>query len=1032
MRNISSWAIRNPIPPIVLFMILTLAGIVAFARMDINAMPDISVPIINVTVSQPGAAPVEIEKQITQRVEGAVAGLGNVKTIRSWMREGQSTTIVEFQLGTPVDRAENDVRNAVANIRSTLPGGIQEPYVNRENIEGAPIAYFAVSTTDMTREGLSWFVDNTISKQLVSIPGIAKIGRGGGVDREIRIELDPARLQSYGITAVQLNDELRSLNLDAPGGRTQLAGSEQSLRVLGGAKTAEGLADTRISLAGGRTIALRDVADVRDSYAEVRNIGRMNGRDVVSFDVYKAKGASEVRVYAEVEKRLTEIKKLHPNVNFELIFTTVPFTKLQYNSAIDAMIEGAVLAVLVVWLFLRDWRATAISALAIPLSAIPTFFFMQAMGFTLNTISLLALSLVAGILVDDAIVEIENIVRHMRMGKSAYQASLEAADEIGLAVVATTFSIVAVFLPVSFMGGIAGQFFREFGLTVAVAVLISLLVARLITPMVAAYFLDARMALHEHRTPGWVRGYVKVLSWSLRHRWLTIFGGAVAFVLMVFGFTKLPTTFQPVTNQDNSTVEVKLPPGVRIDDVRRVAGQADAILRAQPEVKSVYQSGDGGSEINEAQLYVSLRPADQRKATSDEFEKRVAPLLQAIPDARVTFLSQRGGGGRDITLQLVGDDPDLLNATARKLLADMRRLPQLRNPLMADDFPRPEISIKPRFDLAADLGVSVAALSQTVRIATLGEIDQNLAKFSLSDRQIPIRVSLKSNARQDLNTLENLPVPTANGRSVPLKVVAEIKFGEGPSVIRRYNQGRRVVVGADLAPGMQTGTAQTAIHALPSYKNLPQGVTEAKTGDAQVQEEFVSGLLTAIVSGIFLVFSVLVLLYRRILPPFVNMASLLLAPAGAVVALLILGWPISMPVGIGILMLFGIVAKNSILLVDMAIEEQRHGHDRDTSIRNAGLKRAQPIVMTTVAMVAGMIPILIGLTGDSSWRAPMAVTIIGGLILSTILTLVLVPAGYSLSDDFENWLAPRLGRALTTHHGAPIAPGAAPAPAPAE
>ncbi len=1029
MRNISSWAIRNPIPPIVLFMILTLAGIVAFARLDINQMPDISVPIINVEVSQPGAAPVEIEKQITQRIEGAVAGLGNVKNIHSYISEGSSNTTVEFQLGTPVDRAENDVRAAVSNIRSTLPGGIQEPFVNRQNVDGGSIAYIAVSSNRMSIEQLSWYVDNTITKTLLSIPGIAQINRGGGVNREIRIEIDPARLQSYGLTAAALNQELRALNIDAPGGRTEIAGSEQSLRVLGGAKNVAALADTRIAIAGGRTIALRDVADIRDSFGEVRNIGRLNGRDVVSFGIGKAKGASDVKVYAEVQKRLGEIGKLRPDMKFETIYTSVPYTQAQYDSAIDAMIEGAVLAVIVVWLFLRDWRATAISALAIPLSAIPTFAFMQLMGFTLNTISLLALSLVAGILVDDAIVEIENIVRHMRMGKSAYEASMEAADEIGLAVVATTFSIVAVFLPVSFMRGIAGQFFREFGLTVSVAVLISLLVARLITPMVAAYFLDARLALHEHRTPGWVRGYVRVLQWSLGHRWLTIAGGAVAFGLMIFGLMTLPTTFQPTINTDFSVVNVELPPGVQLADLARVAARADAILRAQPEVKTVYQSsGDNGS-VNQANLYTQLVPPKQRKATSDEFEKRLAPLLQSIPDARVTFQSQRGGGGRDVTIQLVGDDPEQLSLAARRIVADMAKLPSLRNPLIANDFPRPEISIKPRFDLAADLGVSVATLSETVRIATLGEIDQNTAKFTLADRQIPIRVSLKTDARRDLTTLQNLPVPTANGGSVPLKVVADIKFGEGPSVIRRFDQARRVNIGADLAPGFETGTAQKQVYATDAFKNLPSGVHEAKFGDAQVQEEFMTGLLTAIVAGVFLVFAVLVLLYRRVLPPFVNMASLLLAPAGAVVALHLVGWPISMPVGIGILMLFGIVAKNSILLVDMAIEEQRHGHDRDTSIRNAGLKRAQPIVMTTVAMVAGMIPILIGLTGDSSWRAPMAITIIGGLILSTILTLVLVPAGYSLSDDFENWLAPRLGKALTTHHGAPVAPGPAPVPA---
>jgi multidrug efflux pump subunit AcrB len=633
MRNISSWAIRNPIPPIVLFLMLTIAGIVSFQRLEINQMPDISVPVIMVSVSQPGAAPTELESTIVRRVEGAVAGIGNVKDITSWMREGTANTMVEFHFGTPVDRAENDVRAAIGNIRSDLPQDIREPNIRRMDVEGGAIAYFAVSTTDMTREELSWFVDNTIVKDLISIKGVAQVGRGGGVDREIRIELDPARLQSFGITAYQVNNQLQQLNLDAPGGRTQIAGAEQSLRVLGGAKTAVELGATRIALTGGRTVALSEIAEVRDSYAEIRSVSLMNGREVTSFGVFKAKGASDVSVWNEVNERLDAIKKAHPEAQFDLLFTSVDYTKMQYSSAMTALIEGAILAVIVVWFFLRDWRATLISALAIPLSAIPTFFFMEALGFTLNTISLLALSLVAGILVDDAIVEIENIVRHMRMGKTAYQASLDAADEIGMAVVATTFSIVAVFLPVAFMGGVSGQYFEQFGLTVSIAVLMSLLVARLITPLLAAYFLSSKGA-QPHGEAGWIKAYMKVLHWSLEHRWVVIAGGVIAFALTIMGFMRLPQTFQPTIDVDYSQVEVELPPGVRLDDTKRIALQVSRILEARPEVKAVFADAGNGGEVNEANLYITLKPAGERDISSVEFEKQVSAQLEQIPDAR--------------------------------------------------------------------------------------------------------------------------------------------------------------------------------------------------------------------------------------------------------------------------------------------------------------------------------------------------------------------------------------------------------------
>jgi multidrug efflux pump subunit AcrB len=1007
-RNISAWSIRNPVPPIVLFIALSLAGIVSFMRMDVNNNPDVSFPAAQVIVSQPGAAPTELETQVTQRVEAAVRGISGVDEISSYVSEGNSRTSVQFAIGTPVDRAVNDVRDAISQIRSQLPDGILEPQVVRVDIEGGPIAYFSVEAVDMTLEQLSWFVDNTVAKRLLSIEGMAQVRRGGGVSREIRIILDPMKLQMQGITAAQVNAQLRQTNLNAAGGRAEIAGSEQSVRVLGNADNAYSLGQKQISVGNGRTIKLADIAEVRDLYAEQRSVSKMGDRQVLSFSLEKAKGYSDVTVYDEAVKTIEQIKKENPKIRFSQLYTSVDYTKAQYHSAIDAMIEGAVLAVLVVFLFLRDWRATVISALAIPLSAIPAFWIMDLMGFTLNGISLLALSLVAGVLVDDAIVEIENIVRHMRMGKTAYQASIDAADEIGLAVLATTMAIVAVFLPVGLMPGISGQFFKQFGLTVVAAVLMSLAVARLVTPMIAAYFLKAH-GTAEHGDNAPMRAYTRLLAWSLDNRWKTVGLGGVAFLLTILGFYTLPFTFQPPRNADSSQVKIEMVPGSTLADTTAITDRVAKTLMTAPDVQSAFED----IEVGNANIFVQLKPKKERNRTSTEFERAMAPALRNIPDARVSFQSQNGGGGRDITLVLAGDDPDVLNAAAIKLVDQLRTIPELRAPRIEGDLSRPEIVIRPRFDIAADMGVTTNALSQTIRIATLGDIDQNVAKFSLSDRQIPIRVAIDEDSRRNLSTIQNLPVPTASGGSVPLKVVADIGFGAGPSELRRYNQTRRAMIGADLAPGTVSGQAMTKINQLEALRNLPPGVAKVNYGDSKWQQEMITNFVVAVFSGVLLVFAVLVLLYKRVMPPFVNMGSLLLAPLGGAIALHITGHAISMPVLIGLLMLLGIVAKNSILLVDFALEEMNKGIDQRTAILDAGHKRAQPIVMTTIAMVAGMLPIALSISGDGSFRAPMGVTVIGGLLLSTVLTLVIVPASFSLADDFEKWLAPRLSRWLT-------------------
>ncbi|UVO50088.1 efflux RND transporter permease subunit [Sphingomonas sp. SUN019] len=1031
-RNISAWSIRNPVPSIVLFLMLTVAGIVSFYRMDINQEPDIDFPAVAVEISQPGAAPSELETQITQRVEAATRSIEGVDEIQSFVSEGNSTTIIQLDIGTPVDRAVNEVRDAITQERGNLPEGILEPQVSRVKINDDDLGSFSAIATDMTVEQLSWYIDNTVAKELLSVPGLASVERNGGVDREIRVILDPAKLAAQGLTATQINQQLRQVNLNAAGGRAEIAGSEQSLRVLGNARNAYELGQTQITVGDGRTVKLSDIGVVRDLYAEQRSAASVDGRPVLSFDFKRAKGASDVTVFKDAKAKLESLEKRNPAVKFKMRINGSKYAMEQYKSAIHAMIEGAVLAVFIVFLFLRDWRATAISALAIPLSAIPAFWFMDLMGFTLNSMTLLALSLVAGVLVDDAIVEIENIVRHMRMGKSAYQASIDAADEIGLAVLATTMAIVAVFLPVGLMPGVSGQFFKNFGLTVVVAVLMSLAVARLITPMIAAYFLKSFG--HAEHGEGWLMDvYMKVLRWTLvtskahaararggyhkataylrDHRVWVMGMGGLAFLATIWCFTALPMQFQPATDQERSTVTITMAPGTTLAQTQGVVTQVYDILRKQPEVETVYTRAFVGNGRVTAQF------KEKRDKTSTEFERALAPELAKIPDARVNFQSQFGWGdnNRDVSITLGGDDPVELRNTANKIVREMSGLQGLLAPRIAGDLNRPEIVIRPRLDLAANLGVTTSALSSAIRIATLGDIDQNSARFSLSDRQIPIRVALDQSSRSRLATIENLPVQTQSGGSVPLSVVAQIGFGSGPTKINRLNQQRQLTIGADLSPGLVLSDAMKKVNELPAMKNLPLGVQRMSVGQAKWQMEMLISFAIAVVSGIFLVFSVLVLLYRRLLPPLVNMGSLALAPLGGLLALMATGHALSLPVFIGILMLLGIVAKNSILVIDFALEEMSKGVGVYNAIVDAGHKRAQPIVMTTVAMIAGMVPTALSLSGDGAWRAPMGVVVIGGLALSTLLTLIIVPAVFSLAVGVERRVGPWLGRRLLTY-----------------
>ena len=782
-----------------------------------------------------------------------------------------------------------------------------------------------------------------------------------------------------------------------------------------------------IVLPRGRKVRLDQLGSVTDATAEPRTFAALNGNPVVAFAISRAKGASDVVVAADVAKKVNELQKAYPNVELKLIDSMVVYTLGAYHSTMKTMIEGAILAIIVVFIFLRDWRATIIAAIALPLSIIPAFWALDAAGFSLNLVSLLAITIVTGILVDDAIVEIENIVRHTRMGKSPYRAALEAADEIGLAVIAITLTIIAVFVPVSFMGGIAGQYFKQFGLVVAFAVFFSLLVARLITPLLAAYFLRPS---HHSNKEGWLlRLYTRLMRWSVAHHYKTVALGLAIFAGSIGSFYLLPAGFLPADDSGRLLLAVELPPGSRIADTRAVTDTIARNVRARTDVNSVFINGGrvmgSGAEVRKATLVINIVPKEQRKLTQDEVRDEIGRSLAGVPDIRFWFL--KDNGQRQLQLVATGRDAAAVTHFAADLTSQAKRIPLLANVVSTAELDRPELRVVPITDVAAELGVSTEAISEAVRIATIGDIGANLAKFDVGDRQVPIRVQLEERARGERQMLESLKVATGAGAAVPLSAVARFELAQGPTAIDRYDRMRRVVIGADLVGDVPLGKAVDRVMALPAAKSLPPGVEIKQFGDAEVMGEVFESFAKAMGAGIMMVFAVLVLLFGSFLQPITILFSLPLSIGGAIVALAVTSKPISLPVVIGILMLMGIVTKNAIMLVDFAIEEMKRGVPRADAIVDAGRKRARPIIMTTIAMIGGMLPSAYGVGSGGEFRSPMAIAVIGGLMSSTLLSLVFVPAVFAVMDDIA-----KLAWRLFARFVGPGEEKAAPAPAPAE
>lgn len=1028
--NFSAWSIRNPIPAILLFIMLGLAGLMCFHWMKIQQFPDIELPMVTVTASLPGAAPPQLETEVARKIENSIATIQGLKNQYANIQDGVVVITAEFQLEKPLQEAVDDVRNAVSQIRSDLPTDVRDPIVSKINLSGSPILTYTIQSPRMDEEALSWFVDYDVTRAMLQVKGVGAVARVGGVTRQVDVEIQPEKLLALNATATEITRQLRLTQQDASGGQTKIGGSEQSIRTIATVKTADEIAAMDIALNDGRHIRLDQVATVKDSFAERRSAALLNGQPVIGFEITRSKGASEVDVEKGVIAALDKLKAAHPDIKITEAFNFVTPVADNYKGSMSLLYEGAILAILVVWLFLRDWRATIIAATALPLSILPALIGMYYLGFTLNVVTLLAMSLVVGILVDDAIVEIENIIRHLRMGKTPYEAAMEAADEIGLAVIATTFTLIAVFLPTAFMSGIAGRFFVQFGWTAALAIFASLLVARLLTPMMSAYILkpwvhkveDAQIATEDssidqgqaalakdRKKDGRVmQGYMQMVTWCLHHRWLTLSAAILFFIGSLSLIGLLPTGFMPPPDTGQTQVRLELTPGSQFNETLKTAEYARQLIQDHPEIKSIYTtigggaagtdpfSGGASSEPRKATLTIQITPRSDRSTSLQSIEDQIRQRLAPIPGARIQV--GLAGNNSQYQLALSGDDSESLMATALKLERELRTIPNIGSITSSAALVRPELVIRPDFAKAADLGVTTQDIAETLRIATAGDFDQNLAKMNLSQRQIPVVIKLSLEARQDQDLIKRLMVKGSHG-PVMLGTIADINIESGPSQIDRFNRMRNINFNIELN-NQPLGDITTKVDQLPTMQNLPPTVKRTDIGDAEVMQELFSSFGLAMLTGILCIYVVLVLLFKDFLQPITILVALPLSLGGAFVLLILTKSSLSMPSLIGLIMLMGIASKNSILLVDYAIiARSEKNYSRFNALLDACHKRARPIIMTTLAMGAGMLPIALGIGTDPSFRAPMAISVIGGLITSTFLSLLVIPVIYTFIDD---------------------------------
>ena len=1022
---ISDTAIKRPVLTIVAMLLFVVFGLVALVQLDTDEYPEIDAPVVVVAIPYPGASPDVVEREVIDPMEEVISGISGVDRMTSNSLDSFGNIIIEFDFSKDPRMASQEVRDKIAEIRNELPTEMEEPILTQFDPADQPIMSLTLSSPGLTGAELTRIADPDITRRLRAISGVASVDLVGAIERELVVEIRPRDLQATGVSVAQLVQALQSQNLASPVGRLAGQLDERTIRLKG---RLDGPADFKqlvVSQSEGRIVRLGDLADVRDSTEEPRSFALYDDEAAVGIDVLKSTGFSTTAVAEDVRTRVREVQQTLPaGVTLRVVNDAGVRVADSVAGVQQALIEGAALTVAVVFLFLNSWRSTVITGLALPVSVLASFVAVWAYGFTLNTMSLLGLSLSIGILIDDAIVVRENIVRHVEMGKDHYKAAFDGTDEIGLAVTATTMSIVVVFIPIAFLGGIAGQWFKPFGLTIVCSVLVSLFVSFSLDPMLSAYWPDPHMPMERRmflsralgRFNAWfdrqAEAYKGVIAWALDHRYAMVFLAVATFV----GALALPAMgivgagFVPEMDESQFTVDIETPPGSNLAYTQLKAQEVSRIARLRPEVSYAYTAvGGQGDAVDEGRVFVKLQPKSERARSQAEVVADVRAELVRLAGITTSISTGFNPGEKQIQLQLRGPDAGELTRLAQAVAAEMRQVPGAVDVALSTKGQKPELDVQLDRALAGSLGVTVGQVAQALRPAFAGIDVGDWIDPSGETRDVTIRLAPES--RTVVADLESLPLLVGGEEtSVPLGQVARVTPSIGPARIDHLNRDRVINVEANTENRALSAVVGDTMARVEQSITLPAGYTLSQGGETEEQQEIFTQMFVAIGVAILLMYFVLVVQFGSFLEPFSIMLSLPLSLIGVMLALMITGESLNIMSMIGVILLVGIVAKNAILLIDFAKWSEDAGMDRREALIQAGRVRLRPILMTTFALVAGMVPVALGSGEGGDFRAPLGITVIGGVVTSTLLTLLVIPTVYEILADTRDWLAARFFR----------------------
>ncbi|HTL76868.1 MAG TPA: efflux RND transporter permease subunit [Casimicrobiaceae bacterium] len=1031
---ITRTSIENPVFATMVMAAITVLGIFSYRELKVEQMPDVTLPYVSVTTLYPGAAPEAVEADVTKPIEYAVNQVSGVKRIFSTTREGRSDVFAEFRLSTDVAQAVQDVRDRIALIRSTFPKDVKDPQVARvENENSQPVASLAVMSATTGLRELTSLTDQTIVKVLEHQPGVAQIFVNGRATRQILIQIKPNALTALGIGVDRVIDAIREANQDVPAGRITRGASDEIVRVEGKIKDPAQFGRIIVAQQGGGPVYLTQVADVIDGEKEADSFSRVNGRPAIALDIVKAQDANIVDTGRAIKAAVDDLRKQLPgDVEVKLTWSRSDQVEKAVNRVKSTIVEGAILTVIIVFFFLASWRSTIITGLTLPIAVVATFIALRAFGFTLNFLTLMALSLTIGLLIDDAIVVRENIVRHLGMGKDHERAAREGTDEIGLAVMATTFAIVAVFVPIAFMNGLIGRFFFQFGVSVAVAVLVSLFVSFTLDPMLSSVWPDphatrfARMRWLgrlldrvEHAIDGLHRVYAVVLQWALSHRKSVLAIALGSFVASFFVVPLVGTEFMPEVDEGLISLRLNTPVGSSLEYTNgKVLEVEDTLRRTFPEIALAMTTVGTEDGRNYARVNLKLVDANARSRSQKDLERAIRAALRPIPGIELAF-----GFDRPIWFNVLGPDADTLSKVAEDFAQRVAKVPGIADLETSDKAANPALSIRLNNAAASDLGISVQQVGNTIRPLVAGD---TISYWLGPDGQnYEVNVQLSRDRRQLASDLANLYLttdrrgPDGQMRMVPLRQVADIVATTSPQMIKRQNLQRRIGIYANVE-GRPAGDVGNDVQRIANEMHLPPGYRLEAAGQQQDMQESFASAVAAIALAIVFIYLILASQFASFMQPVAIMASLPFSLIGVFLALLLTGTTLNIFSVIGLVMLMGLVTKNAILLVDFANRARRGGASLREALLGAGQVRLRPIVMTTAAMIGGMLPLALGLGDGGEQQAPMGRAIIGGVITSTLLTLIVVPVIYAYLDG---WSQRRLARRAARHALAPAAAG---------